>query len=72
MKKKFLSYLKSSKFELIKKINKLELEVETLKNDLNSNIFNEVIKNYDKILMYDKLKQEIKHLKQVNKRLKNK
>lgn len=69
---KFLTYEKLSKRELIVKINTLELENESLKEDLKNNIFDEVLKNYDKIQMNDKLKQEIKILRKKNKELKEK
>lgn len=64
-------YFRKSKRELIKNINTLENENETLKEDLKNNIVNEVLKNYDKILKYEDLVKENKRLRKLNKKLRN-
>lgn len=54
------------------KKNNLELEVMLLQDLLEADIYNKVIKDYDKILRYETLKKENEYLRKKNKELKNK
>lgn len=54
------------------KKNNLELEVMLLQDLLEADIYNKVLKDYDKILRYETLKKENEYLRKKNKELKNK
>ena len=63
--------MKLPKFiKLNQHINTLENEVETLEMQLHSNIVEEVMKNYKKLLKFENLEQENKVLKNRIKKLK--
>ena len=63
--------MKLPKFiKLNQRINTLENEVETLEMQLHSNIVEEVMKNYKKLLKFESLEQENKVLKNRIKKLK--